>query len=270
MDAGSVFAGEQAIAELCVAEHLRQLAENLQVQIVGALWHQQHENQVHRLTVRRVEWNRLGGHYKRGSRSAQLCDTSMWNRHALSQACGAELLACEQTVEYLAARDLLVVFKQQANALKHAFLAGGFSVQQDVVGQQDFADQVHYGEWIKMGGSLLFNSPPKGRGRLPPLPAGEGWGEGRRWHLVSWQHHDHSYSAAACLPESSWRRADSFSLCFITWRSSLSTRASIAAYRFSSSHSTNTSLPLMCTVASAFCFSLSTERMMFTSITLSK
>src|SRR3989338_7237130 len=67
MNAGAVFAGEQAIAELRIAEHLRQLTEDLEMQIGGALGYQQHENQIYRLAVRRIKWNRVGGFYECGS-----------------------------------------------------------------------------------------------------------------------------------------------------------------------------------------------------------
>src|SRR4030065_2363376 len=49
MNAGAIFAGEQAIAELRVAEHLRQFPEDLQMQVGGALGYQQHENQIYRV-----------------------------------------------------------------------------------------------------------------------------------------------------------------------------------------------------------------------------
>jgi len=61
VDTGAIFAGIQAIAKLLVAEHLRQFAENLQVQIGGALRYQQHKNHVHRLAVRRIERDRIAG-----------------------------------------------------------------------------------------------------------------------------------------------------------------------------------------------------------------
>src|SRR3989338_4542428 len=61
MNTGAVFAGEQAIAELRVAEHLRQFREDLQMQIGGALGYQQHENQISRLAARRIKGNRETG-----------------------------------------------------------------------------------------------------------------------------------------------------------------------------------------------------------------
>jgi len=83
----------------------------------------------------------------------------------------------------LAARNLLVIFKQQSNAFKDALLAGGFIVQQYIVGQQNFADQVHGSNGYKKRAALL-----------PPIV---------------------NYSIGAVLLESSWRRADNFSLCFL-------------------------------------------------------
>src|SRR4030066_2476988 len=67
MNAGAILGGGQAIAELRVAEHLRQFPEDLQMQVGGALGYQQHENQVDRLTVRRIKGHRGGGFYECGS-----------------------------------------------------------------------------------------------------------------------------------------------------------------------------------------------------------
>src|SRR5687767_3627792 len=66
------------------------------------------------------------------------------------------------------------------------------------------------------------------------------------------------------------RLSYSLSLYFSTWRSSLSARRSIAAYRSSSSLSQCRSLPRTCSVTSAFWRSLSTVRMTWASITWSK
>src|SRR4030066_2605155 len=98
MNAGAIFAGEQAIAELRVAEHLRQFPEDLQMQVGGALGYQQHENQVDRLAVRRLEGHRVGGFYECGSGLAQLGDAPVRNRHTLSQAGRAEFFAGKQAV----------------------------------------------------------------------------------------------------------------------------------------------------------------------------
>src|SRR5688572_30521875 len=66
------------------------------------------------------------------------------------------------------------------------------------------------------------------------------------------------------------RLSYSLSLYFSTWRSSLSARRSIAAYRSSSSLSQCRSLPRTCSVTSAFWRSLSAVRMTCASITWSK
>src|SRR3972149_12034578 len=50
---------EQLVAKRPVAEHLRQLAQYLQMQIGRALGHQQHENQVDRQSIGGVERDRL-------------------------------------------------------------------------------------------------------------------------------------------------------------------------------------------------------------------
>src|SRR5574341_1636222 len=47
------------LAERLVAEHLRQLGQDLQVPVGGAVGHEQHEDQLHRLAVGGVEGDRL-------------------------------------------------------------------------------------------------------------------------------------------------------------------------------------------------------------------
>ena len=58
---------------------------------------------------------------------------------------GAQLLAREQAVEHLAARDLVVVLEQQPDLLEHAFLAADVEVDDDVRQRQQLGDQIHVG-----------------------------------------------------------------------------------------------------------------------------
>src|SRR5512134_2949882 len=53
--------GGEAASHLALAEHLRQLAEDLEVQVGGFLGHQQHEDQSDRDVVQRVEGDRRAG-----------------------------------------------------------------------------------------------------------------------------------------------------------------------------------------------------------------
>src|SRR3989338_840889 len=85
MNAGAIFAGEQAIAELRVAEHLRQLPKNLQMQIGGALGYQQHKNKIYRLAVRCIKGNRVSGFHECGSGLAQLGDAPVRDCHTMPQ-----------------------------------------------------------------------------------------------------------------------------------------------------------------------------------------
>src|SRR5512142_2370990 len=101
----------QLVAEGFFAEHLRQLSQQLQVQISRALGDEQHEDEGDRQAIGRIERNRIAQLDERGDRVAQPLHAAMRDRHALAQAGGAELLACEQAVEHLAAGDVLRVLE---------------------------------------------------------------------------------------------------------------------------------------------------------------
>src|SRR5262245_9560851 len=57
---GRVGGPAHGFAQLLVAEHLRELGEDLQVLLGGLLGNQQHEGEAHRVRVGRVERYRLG------------------------------------------------------------------------------------------------------------------------------------------------------------------------------------------------------------------
>src|SRR6185436_15008606 len=233
---------QQLLAECLIAEHLREFAQYLQVQIGRPLRHQQHENKVHRLAVGRIERNRLAHTDHRAHGLFQALDAPMWDRNTLSQTGRAQLFAREEAVKDLAARDVLIVFEQKSRVLEHAFFAAHVEVEHHVLGRQQFGDKIH---------GVLITGNPRGQSgrddgtRAPP----------RQSSLLS--------RPASRPPRCSKLR----SLCFNIWRSSLSTSASIAAYMSASSHSTKMSFPERCTLASIFCLSFSTDRITLTSIT---
>src|SRR5690606_36430109 len=74
MDFVHVAFGEQLVAQRLVAEHLRQLGKDLQVQVGGLFGNQEDEDQVHRLAVRRIEGNWLAQAHERTHRLLQPFD----------------------------------------------------------------------------------------------------------------------------------------------------------------------------------------------------
>src|SRR5918993_1576054 len=78
------------LAQRLVGEHLRQLGEDLQVLLGGLLGHEQHEHQVYRVAVGRVEGHRLREAQEGAARLLQPLDAPVRNRDALAQAGGTE------------------------------------------------------------------------------------------------------------------------------------------------------------------------------------
>src|SRR5262245_30398729 len=136
-------AGQQPFAERLVAEHLGKFREYLQVQVGGAVGHQQHEDEADRLAVGRVERDRLLHPHERADRLLQPLDPAVRDRDPLAEAGGAELFPREQAVEHLAACDLVMVLEQQPDLLEDALLAARVELQDDVRRRQQLADQVH-------------------------------------------------------------------------------------------------------------------------------
>ena len=124
--------GGQSLAEGLVAEHLRQLGEYLQMQIGGALRHQQDEDEADRLAVGRVEGNRFAHAHEGADRLLDALDAAVRDGHTLAKAGGAEFFACKQAVEDQAARDVVVVLEKQAGAFENALLAADIKVQQHI------------------------------------------------------------------------------------------------------------------------------------------
>src|SRR5437764_4187016 len=92
--------GAHGFAERAVAEHLRELGEDLQVLLRGLLRHEQHEHQSDRRAVGRVEGDGLGEADEGAQRLFEAFDPAMRDRDALPKAGRAEALARKQAVEH--------------------------------------------------------------------------------------------------------------------------------------------------------------------------
>lgn len=140
---GEVVGAAHLFAQAAAGEQLRQLGQHLQVQVGGLFRYQQHEQQIYRLAVRRLERNRRFQAHEETGGFLQALDTAMRNGHALAQAGGTQLLAGEQAVEHVAARNAEAVLNQEANLFEQALLAGDFQVGQNMGQGKYFADQAH-------------------------------------------------------------------------------------------------------------------------------
>src|SRR5688500_15520048 len=144
------------LAQRLVAEHLRELGQDLQVLLGGLLGHEQHEHQRHRVAVGRVEGNRLPQAEERAERVLQALDAPVRDGDALPQAGGAQALAREQAVEDDALGDAVVVLEQEPHLLEQALLARDLHVEVHVRGGQQLGDEAHERRRIIPGLGLLF------------------------------------------------------------------------------------------------------------------
>src|SRR5512134_795898 len=131
------------LAEWLVAEHLRQLGEYLQVHVGGAVRHQQHEDELHRLAIGRVERDRLLRAHERAQCLLQALYPAVGNGDAAAEPGGPELLPREQAVENQAARDLVVVLEEEPHLLEQALLAADLEVQHHVGEREQLCDEAH-------------------------------------------------------------------------------------------------------------------------------
>src|SRR5258706_1313455 len=145
LDCRRVRQSSEVRAHVLVAEHLRQLRENLQMEVGCLFRHQQHEYKVHRIAVRRFEGDRIAGADKRAGGIAQALDATVRNGDAMPQPGRSQAFAREQRFEYLAAADTERVFEQQTDVFEHQFLAGHVEVERDVGYRQQPGDQTHGG-----------------------------------------------------------------------------------------------------------------------------
>src|SRR5262245_35076131 len=156
VEGGGVGDRGEALAQLPVAEHLRQLAEDLEMLLGRLLRHEQHEDQVHRAAVGRVERDRGLEAEERADRLLQALDPAVGDRHALAEPGGTEALAREEAVEHHAAGDALVVLEQEPHLLEHPLLAARLGVEDDVRLREQLGDQIHP-RVRKFGGALLYS-----------------------------------------------------------------------------------------------------------------
>src|SRR5690606_17199363 len=134
---------EHPLPESLVAEHLRQLRQDLQVHVGRPVRHEQHEDERDGLRVGRVERNGVLHPHERAHGILHALDAAVRNRDALAEPGGSELLAREQAVEDQAARDLVVVLEEQADLLEDALLAADVEVEDDVRERQQLGDEAH-------------------------------------------------------------------------------------------------------------------------------
>src|SRR5678815_3403516 len=123
VEVGGVGRAQHRFAQHPVAEHLRQLGEDLQVLLGGLLRNEQDEGEAYRLAVGRLERHRLGEADEGAERLLQPLDAPVRDGDPLAEPGRAELLAREQAVEHRAAGDLVLVLEQQARLLEQALLA---------------------------------------------------------------------------------------------------------------------------------------------------
>src|SRR4051812_48009730 len=135
--------GAHGLAQRAVAEHLRELGEDLQVLLRRLLRHEQHEDKGDWRAVGRVEGNRLREANEGTERLLQPLDATVGNGDALAKAGRAEALAREQAVEHEAPRDAILVLKQQARLLEQPLLARRRQVDEHMDRVQQLAGEAH-------------------------------------------------------------------------------------------------------------------------------
>src|SRR5882762_2853019 len=135
--------GAHRLAQRALAEHLRELGEDLQVLLRRLLRHQEHEYQGDRRAVGRIERNRLRQADEGAERLFQPLDAPVRDGHALAQPRGAEALAREQAVEHQAAGDAVVILEQQPCLLEQALLARDLQVDEHMGGIEQLAGEAH-------------------------------------------------------------------------------------------------------------------------------
>src|ERR687895_444022 len=120
VESGGVGGARHRLAQRLVGKHLRELGEDLQMLLGGLFRHEQHEYQVDRIAVGRIEGNGLGEAQERAERFLQPLDAAVRNGHALAQAGRAEALAREEALEHEAARDAVEVLEDESCLFEQA------------------------------------------------------------------------------------------------------------------------------------------------------
>src|SRR6267143_2540511 len=135
--------GAHRLAQRAVAEHLRELGEDLQVLLGRLFRHQEHEHEGDRRAVGRVEGNRLREADEGAERFLQALDPAMRDGDALPKTGGAEALARKQAVEHEAPGDAVVILEKQTRLLEQAFLARGLQVHEHMSGIKQLGGEAH-------------------------------------------------------------------------------------------------------------------------------
>src|SRR5688572_13304747 len=160
---------EELLAERLLAEHLRELREDLEVHVGGPVRHEQHEDDAHVLSVGRIERDRLAHAHERADRVLESLDAPVRDGDALPEAGRAELLPRKKAVEHFAPRDVVVVLEEQPHLLEHAFLARDVEIDEHVRLWQQLCYEIHglrkmrgFGKWWRRGcywSSWCFSVP---------------------------------------------------------------------------------------------------------------
>src|SRR5215510_14680363 len=140
VERGRVRRGGKALPQIAVAEHLRELGQDLEMLLGRLLRHEEHEDQVDREAIGRVEGHRHLEAQERRHRVAQALDPAVRDGHPLAEPGRAEPFAREQAVKNEAAGDALVVLEQEPDLLEHALLAAHVRVEDDVRRRQQLRD----------------------------------------------------------------------------------------------------------------------------------
>src|SRR5574337_1302617 len=105
VDGRAVRCAAQGFSEAPLAEHLGKFGKELQMLLVGLLWHQQHEQQADGFAIRGVELHR-GGEAEEGAGGLlKTLDAAVGNGDALAQTRGTQAFPGEQAIEHDAAAD---------------------------------------------------------------------------------------------------------------------------------------------------------------------
>ena len=103
---------------------------------------EQHEELPDRLAVGRVERYRSCQSNECAGRLAESFDAAVRNRDALTQARGAQLLACGEACRNDRAREPRASLEQRAGLLEEPCLRIGVDVERDVRSRQQLGDRV--------------------------------------------------------------------------------------------------------------------------------
>jgi len=112
--------------------------------LLGRLFgNKQNEKKRNRLSVRRIKRNGSGESQESAAGVFQPLDPTVGYGDALTEAGRAQLLTGKQAVKHCAARDSLIVLKQQAGVFEDTLLAAGIEIKNDIVGAEELSDLVH-------------------------------------------------------------------------------------------------------------------------------